>query len=429
MKLPSTALSLASHAQAPLLAVGLVRGGAAVGARDSFAVVALPGATRAVAFAPGAPGAVYAASDAGHLSRVDAAAQKAVFSHAVAAPADDGPSISALAALDANVVAAGDDNGGLRLFDVRVDAKAAVASVLEQGDYVSAIHRIGGGGDGDGAAAAPGRLAVASGDGSLCVYDMRLPPHAKLKLVAATPGFDDDLLSLAMVSGGTRAVGGTLSGAVNVYNMQLVDADEDEPDMGRFVERFFGHPDSVSAVVVYGEQDIVLTGSSDGLVRVIDPVRKAVAGVLPYLDRGAGEGASESECDGGVDEGEDVESSDGDGDDDDDDDDDGGGRGGRDDGGAKDKAGTTGKGARVARSKFVSWPVEGMAVVRGLPKPLIAVIGHRASVRFCDASLLDDGDGDEEGDEDEAVESGARPAKRRKGKASAERQTSFFADL
>lgn len=443
MKLPSAALSLAAHDASPLLAAGLVRGGVVLGSRDHARPLALPGATRALAFASPAARApaLYAANDAAALAHIDPAAHAVVATYDTARASgggggvggDDVAALSALAVVAGGaVVAAGDDDGGVRLLDVRAKGAVGVevAAVLEQGDYVTAVTPLAGGPD--------GRLAVASGDGSLCVYDARMPPRPRLRLLAAAPGFDDDLLSLTLVGGGVRAVGGCLSGAVNVYDMRFVDADEDEPDMARFVDRFYGHPESVSAVLAYGEDEVLLTGSSDGLVRVIDTTAKAVAGVLPFLPAEDGEESSDSESADGKDVDNDEESiddaDDHDNDDDidaeDDDDDD-------DDDKDVDKdtisarkpadkkqhvpAATTAAAVTPAR-KHVSWPVEAMVIVRGGDTPLIAVIGHRACVRFCDASLLHD-DGDDDADDDAArvlpPPEVLRPSKRRKGKKGA----------
>lgn len=414
MKLPSTALSIACHPTKPVLAVGLVSGGVAFGARGlPHTVLPLPGATRVIAFVPGTD-SFLAASDAGHLSLVDSASSSIVFSNVVAPFGDidadtdanaDGPdALSALTALSKDLVIGGTDDGRVVLFDLQASSCTPVASILEQGDYISAIRVL----DappalGQSASAKQTqryRVAIASGDGSLCVYDVRTPPRGRIKLIAATPGFDDDLLSLEVFGG--KAIGGTLAGAVNVYDLQFVQADMEEEDMGRFVERFHGHPESVSALVRYGEGDFVLTGSSDGLVRVVDYAEKKLAGVMPYLKVGEGE---ESESESSEYGRSDLEENDGDSNDE------SAGEAGQVGTGGKDvpecrsarKNIATGETdevtkptARRPRSKLVSWPIEGMAVLNGCSPPVLAVIGHTSKVRFCDLSLLDDDDDDEE---------------------------------
>lgn len=416
MKLPSTALSLACHPTKPVLAVGLVSGGVAFGARGSpHTLLPLPGATRVVAFVPGTD-SFLAASDAGHLSLVDSTNSSLVFSNVITqfgdtdadadADGDSPDALSALTALNKDLIIAGTDDGSVVLFDLQTSSCTPVASILEQGDYISAIRVL---------EAPPAlaqsvsakqtkryRVAVASGDGSLCVYDVRTPPRGRIKLIAATPGFDDDLLSLEVFGG--KAVGGTLAGAVNVYDLQFVQADMEEEDMGRFVERFHGHPESVSALVRYGEGDVVLTGSSDGLVRVVDYAEKKLAGIMPYLKVGGGE---ESESESSEEGQSELEESDGDSDVE------SAGEAGQFGNDATDvpesrserkhiASGETEKvtkpAARRPRSKFVSWPIEGMAVLNGCTPPVLAVIGHTSKVRFCDLSLLDENDDEEDDD-------------------------------
>jgi WD40 repeat protein len=405
MKLPTTALCLAAHSSLPHVAAGLVLGGVAVGlvgVDSPVRITPLPDSIRAIAYASydtSASAPLFAASDTGRLYQLD---PESIIAPATYFATPESAPLSAVASFEPHTVIAGDDDGGLHLFDTRIPSSEPIASILEQGDYISAIRKI-----------SETLLAVASGDGSLGVYDIRRPPHARLKLVAATPTFDDDLLSLALLGNGERAAGGTMSGAVNVYNLKLADADENEPDMSRYVDRFYGHPESVSAILSIDEHSVVLTGSSDGIIRVIDPIDKMLLGVLPYI---------ESPADGEDDENEDCETHTGDlsaaeiaafsnvktsciddeseaelSQDDEDEEDD---ENGDDD---QDKHGDDmSKDGKIVGSRTIAWPVEGMAFVNGLSKSQIAVIGHGASIRFCDASLLDDDDDDDE-DDDEAT--------------------------
>jgi WD40 repeat protein len=429
MKLPTTALCLAAHSSLPHIAAGLVLGGVAeviVGGDTPLRVTSLPDSIRAVAYAAydaSASSPLFAASNAGRLYQI--APESCLTPSTYLATREKTP-LSAVASFELNVVVAGDDEGGLHMFDTRLPTSEPVASVLEQGDYISSIQKLN-----------DSSLVVASGDGALSVYDMRRPPHGRLKLVAATPTFDDDLLSLALLGSGERAVGGTLSGALNVYNMSFADADENEPDMARFIDRFFGHPESVSAILAVEEHGVVLTGSSDGLVRVIDPSKKVFLGVLPYLlpaedddddDEGViygsnsaiemaayanGKGNVEGETSDVAQVDEDDISDDSDisgvedGDDDDkhddsdpagdaaveiDDNDDDGSVGDRE----EPSTLVQNDGNSSTGSKSIAWPIEAMAFVKGIPSSQIAVIGHSSRIRFCDASLLDESEGEAE---------------------------------
>jgi hypothetical protein len=360
MKLPNTPVSLAGHPCLPYLAAGLVFGGVATVncATSSLSqVIALPGSMRAVAYSSidtSASCSLYAGSDEGKVYELRAEMKPSLLAHCIL---PENKPVSRIASIGADgLVAVGDDEGGLHLFDFRSPSKNPIASVLEQADYISSIQKH-----------QESSLVVASGDGTLCVYDLRMPPRPRIKLLAATPSFEDDLLSLTMFGAGL-AVGGTLSGALHVYNMKLVEADEDEPDMARFVDRFYGHPESVSAILPYESQGIVLTGSSDGLIRVVEPKQKSFLGILPFLEaKNVVKTSRSSEMliprhalapDEGIDEDE----------------------------GSELVCGSLSAG----EDSSMLWPVEDMVFVNGMSKGRLATIGHSSLVRFSDLSILDD---------------------------------------
>ncbi|KAI0237056.1 WD repeat-containing protein jip5, partial [Massospora cicadina] len=66
---------------------------------------------------------------------------------------------------------------------------------------------------------------------------------------------EDELLSVALVKDGKKAVVGTQNGVLNLFTWG---------DWGDLSDRFMGHPESVDAVVKFDE-DTVVTGSSDGI--------------------------------------------------------------------------------------------------------------------------------------------------------------------
>lgn len=446
MRLPNIALCIASHDTQPHFCAGLVEGGVALGSSSASTrpdVIHLNGSIRGVAYSRDdsiSCATIYAAADNGNLYCLSP--ESGTLSSTFVLPSTDAP-LSALVSVASGVVAAGDDEGGLHLFDTRKPCANPVASILEQGDYISAIKAFGESG-----------LAVSSGDGTLCMYDTRLVSRPRLKLIAATPSFEDDLLSLCIAKNGTRAVAGTLSGAMNVYNMQFVDADEDEPDMSRFVDRFYGHPESVSAVVAVEDPEIVLTGSSDGIVRVVDPVQKTFLGVLPYATKQETKNRASHLCleprtirdcsDDAAqrtnvvknrricrDHGNETERK----------------RGGdvgvrrgrdhRDDTGEPDGSPESGHNSKYSDSSNdqdngevpnverdsasptasdddMIWPIEGMTIINGEHRRVLALVGHNQYVRFCDCSLLNDSS-----DEDDA-EGNTKPAQSKANTSAAE---------
>lgn len=268
-------------------------------------------------------------------------------------------SVTALAPYDSHIFLAGDSDGGVHMIDTRT---ATIASTLEQGDYITSFSRVNHLGT--------DAILSASGDGTLCAYDVRMQPSPRVKLMYATDSFQDDLLSLAVLDG--CAVAGTLSGALNVYDLSFMDADKGEDGK---LDRFFGHPECVNAVLPW--EDCVITASSDGYVRVVDVAGRRLLGVLEYeMEKGEGKRRK------GVQE---------------------------------------------------TWPVEGMVMVKGWEKPVFALRGHDEVVRFCDGSALVDDD-DDAGKEDigkklgEEVEEdmGKKKKKRRKSGVTS---STFFDDL
>ncbi|KAL3146129.1 hypothetical protein ABBQ38_015474 [Trebouxia sp. C0009 RCD-2024] len=81
---------------------------------------------------------------------------------------------------------------------------------------------------------------------------------------------DDELLSVAIMKGDRKVVAGTQSGVVNLYSWGHMDDCSD---------RFPGHPSSVDALVKY-DADTIITGSSDGIIRIINILPNRMLAVL-----------------------------------------------------------------------------------------------------------------------------------------------------
>lgn len=396
MKLSNTALCVATHSDTAVLAAGLVEGGVTVVSwsdPNKHSTIPIPGSVRGVAFESmhgSGDCRILAVNDQGQLF----SAEESNFSTPAARPAVSTTGYSAIHVHEEHTAVVGDDNGGIHLFDTRSREASLTASVLEQADYISSIQSLD-----------SRTIAVGSGDGSLCVYDLRKSPKARLKLLAASPSFDDDVLSVAMYGKGSYAVCGTLAGAVNVVNMKMVEADEDEPDMGRFVRRFYGHPESVSALLARDEEGVVLSGSSDGIVRVLEPSQELFLGVIPYVNHTTQTMALKGTPFSRVDEPRGVRGSDGSSM--------GAATGGRS---PSEDSGDSGTGShqdsdqdscaeQKAQSDLYGQPIEGMAILNCEPHPMLAVIGHSDVIRFCDLSVLaDDSDFDSDADEKEGVD-------------------------
>ena len=172
-----------------------------------------------------------------------------------------------------HVIATGDDSGTVALWDARCSERAggdsASASrdcfvdLSPHDDYVSDMMIV------------PGKksLLTTSGDGTLCLIDVRMKHgggYAMKVKHRSEEDADDELLSVDIVRSGQKVVCGTTSGVLNVYSWGAWNDCSD---------RFPGHPDSVTSVIAIDEET-VLTGSSDGLIRVVGIQPNKFLGVL-----------------------------------------------------------------------------------------------------------------------------------------------------
>mmetsp|Transcript_38005 Transcript_38005/g.62851 ORF Transcript_38005/g.62851 Transcript_38005/m.62851 type:complete len:301 (+) Transcript_38005:3-905(+) len=151
-------------------------------------------------------------------------------------------------------VATGDDNGGLTLWDLR--QRAAALSFSEHSDFISDILFVPEKGQ---------QLAVSSGDGHLSLYDLR-----RGRLNALSDNQEEELSCLALVKQGRKLLCGTQSGVLGIFSWG---------DFGDVSDRLVGHPDAIDAMVAY-DDDVVFTGSSDGLIRAVSVHPNAVLGLV-----------------------------------------------------------------------------------------------------------------------------------------------------
>lgn len=106
-----------------------------------------------------------------------------------------------------------------------------------------------------------------SGDGSLSVIDIRAGKAG----VDVSEDQEDELLSVESVKDGNKLVVGTQLGMLSLW----------APSRGLLdhVDRIPGHPASVDALCAL-DRDTILTGSSDGLVRVVQILPNKLLGVV-----------------------------------------------------------------------------------------------------------------------------------------------------
>ncbi len=204
-----------------------------------------------------------------------------------------------------NCIATGDDEGVIRIWDVRICAggdsggkkgtafdncmslpKGCISSFHENTDFISSFE-VDSSGD---------TLLAASADGTLTVIDLRKGckdfKQASLKklekmdiepvklnpktvqgpfcLHRKSDDQEDELLSMCIMKRGKKVVCGTQNGVINFWSWNT---------WGDISDRFPGHPQSIDALLKVDE-DTLLTGSSDGVVRVLQVQPDKLLGVL-----------------------------------------------------------------------------------------------------------------------------------------------------
>jgi len=161
--------------------------------------------------------------------------------------------INCILRLNETTLATGDDNGIIKLWDIRNGNE--VMKYSEHQDFIS-----------DFAFNLDTKtLLSSSGDGTLSIYDIRRPD-----LIAMSDNQDDELLSVAIVKDGRKVVVGSQEGIVNLYSWN---------NWGDISDRIIGHPQSIDTIVKINEE-LICTGSSDGIIRLVGILPNKFLGVI-----------------------------------------------------------------------------------------------------------------------------------------------------
>lgn len=161
--------------------------------------------------------------------------------------------IGKLARVDVHTFVSGDDDGLIKVWDIR--QKEQVNQLEGHTDFISDFLWV----------RNPKRLLSTSGDGTLGVYELR-----KGKEMARSENQEDELLSVALMKEGKKVLCGTQSGMINMFSWGYF------KDMN---DRLAGHPESVDALIKFDE-DTILTGSSDGIIRIVQVLPNKILGVI-----------------------------------------------------------------------------------------------------------------------------------------------------
>jgi WD40 repeat protein len=202
-------------------------------------------------------------------------------------------------------IVTGDDEGVIRIWDVRACANASssnssamafqncmslpsgcISSFHEHSDIISTFQTD----------ASCNTLLAASSDGVLSVIDLRksggdgnkavikskpetevepmkLHPDTRqgpFRILRKSDAQDDELLSMCLMKNGKKVVCGTQQGVLNFWSWGT---------WGDISDRFPGHPQSIDALLKIDE-DTLLSGSSDGVIRILQVQPDRLLGVL-----------------------------------------------------------------------------------------------------------------------------------------------------
>lgn len=166
--------------------------------------------------------------------------------------AHDSP-IYAILPVDEYLLASGDDDGEVKVWDFRRQTPIMALKECEESVTSFALSK-------------DKRLLLATcGEGTLSAFNIR-----SRQMDLQSELFDSEFLSCAIVKDETKAVVGSGDGALNIFNWG---------EWGNISDRFPGHPESVGAMLAV-DNDIVCTGSEDGKIRAVQLFPNRFLGIV-----------------------------------------------------------------------------------------------------------------------------------------------------
>jgi WD40 repeat protein len=200
---------------------------------------------RTLKFSPDGTSMATGGSD-GRMNLFDNTKMELVYSKLDAHPAP----LYSLCYLNDHVIASGDDNGNLMLWDLRQSLeKNPICDVYEQEDgTISSIKFL----------EKDNQIFCSCTNGTLGVYDLRMVnSQIQLKLHAMSDFMEEELNDVCLMKHGNIIATGTSNGVVQLFKSGWY---------GDCKDRLTGHPYSIDSMIEYNE-NILITGSEDGWVR------------------------------------------------------------------------------------------------------------------------------------------------------------------
>mmetsp|Transcript_22499 Transcript_22499/g.32854 ORF Transcript_22499/g.32854 Transcript_22499/m.32854 type:complete len:389 (-) Transcript_22499:160-1326(-) len=166
--------------------------------------------------------------------------------------------------LDNNCLTTGDDSGCVKIWDVRTNSEVSTFHVQE--DYISGFSF-----NSDAST-----LLCTSGDATLCAYDIRKrltktsSSTTTSNAVKQSDAQESEIHSVEILKHGRKVICGTQDGVILIFSWGR---------WGDCSDRFPGHPQTVDCMLKVDESTVI-TGSSDGLLRVVSIHPNKILGVI-----------------------------------------------------------------------------------------------------------------------------------------------------
>lgn len=158
----------------------------------------------------------------------------------------------------ASIIATGDDDGVIKIWDLRLAANKKQSCVMKFQDHEGTISDMVLNDE-------KTMLLSAACDGCLGVFDLRKP-----ELYAMSDNLEEDLTSICISKYGKKVLCSSSEGVINIFSWDW---------FGDIKDRIIGHPNSIDTMIKYDE-DTVITGSEDGLIRAVSVLPNKIIAIL-----------------------------------------------------------------------------------------------------------------------------------------------------
>lgn len=189
------------------------------------------------------------------------------------APINKFISLEGISDVGHDIIATGDDNGCVKIWDTRVSS-SSTSNIMEwklHEDFVSGFAY-----NND----AQTLLSV-GGDATLCAYDLRMKDNS-----VRSDDQEAELHCVEVIKGGRKVICGTQDGVILLFSWGK---------WGDCSDRYPGHPETLDCMHKVDEGTI-MTGSSDGLIRVVGLQPNKILGILGDHEEFPVEGMESSHC-------------------------------------------------------------------------------------------------------------------------------------